>query len=101
MRRTIKELDKEMAEIKAKFQSGAFAIEGFWVDYSDENGFTEELKWMNGQLPMANIEISQGGKFTAFTMHEFVWEDGRTRKKQRLVTQSLNEAFSKVKELLA
>lgn len=102
-RRSIKELDAEMDMIKIMVDSGKLNITDHHLHYDDTNGYDQELKWYRGVLPMANIEISQGGVVTIFRVHEFTFDhdERRTMKKQRMVTQSFNEAIDAIQELLS
>lgn len=102
-RRSVDELDAEIADIKKKVNEGWLSIPDHWLNFDTTNGYDQELKWQRGALPMANIEISQGGSFTTFRVHEFTFdhEEKRTMKKQRMITQSFAEAFGAVTELLS
>lgn len=103
MTRTYQDLDKEIIEIDRKIQEQQLDVIGHFTIFDQTNGYDQEIRWMNGPLIMANIEISQGFKWTTFRVHEYSFDptERRTSKKQRMVTQSFNEAFTAVRDLLS
>lgn len=101
--RSGQQMDKEIADIEKKINEKQLDIKDHFIIFDKTNGYDQEIRWMSGALIMANIEIAQGGKWTTFRVHEFSFDptEKRTMKKNRMVTQSFNEAFSAVKELLS